>query len=67
MRHNDVGYITGRDLNKLRAYDSKLADLSIVDSSNALKDIRKKYDDFKKMNVLKQKELTKLKVYITVI
>lgn len=67
MRHNDVGYITGRDLNKLRAYDSKLADLSIVDSSNALKDIRKKYDDFKKMNVLRQKELTKLKVYITVI
>jgi hypothetical protein len=67
VRHNDVGYITGRDLNKLRAYDSKLADLSIVDSSNALKDIRKKYDDFKKMNVLRQKELTKLKVYITVI
>lgn len=60
-RHSDEGFITGRDLNKLRAYDNKPEDLSFVDSSQALKQIRKKYDDTKKQNVEKEKLLTRLK------
>jgi hypothetical protein len=50
-RHNDTGYITGRDLSKLRAYDNKQEDLSFADGSQALKDIRKRFDDLKKQNV----------------
>ena len=66
-RHNDTGFITGRDLNKLRAYDNKQEDLSFVESSHALKDVRKRFDDLKKQNVERERLLIRLKVVLGLI
>ena len=62
LRHSDVGYITGRDLNKLRAYDNKAEDLSLPDASEALKETRKRYDEERKKCVLKEKLLSRMRV-----